>query len=382
MGLPSGQLARNYHVVNDFFLSRLLLIAASWVLVACGDDPAALVPESKMIAVPRGSYVVGASSAQRFPKYGSSNRRIRFVPGSSWARLTGSEFRSLNFAFGPDNIGECYLSEISGFLDGGLSNINRWRGQMGLSELTAEELAKLPRRPFAGGEAAFVKLDGTFSGGMGVEKAMTNYRMLAMILMLDCEAYSVKMVGPAFLLDREESEFLAFCDTLEILPDPDAEPYMQATVGPFEFLRPCDWEYYVPESEEAIRLPIGFVIGPNQEAKCEMGIAVDGDKASPILVVNQWREEDGLPPYSEDQFAALPEQVLMGSRGRWIEYEADGMTLFGVVSQLASGGHAPMTVIASLRGPTATVTSEKVLFRAFAETIRLRPAQPNGNAPH
>ena len=72
----------------------------------------------------------------------------------------------------------------------------------------------------------------------------------------------------------------------------------------------------------------------------------------------------------------------MGSRGRWIEYEADGMTLFGVVSQLASGGHAPMTVIASLRGPTATVTSEKVLFRAFAETIRLRPAQPNGNAPH
>ena len=211
---------------------------------------------------------------------------------------------------------------------------------------------------------------------------MENYRMLAMVLMLDCEAYSVKMVGPAFLLDREESEFLAFCETLEILPDPDAEPYMQATVGPFEFLRPCDWDYMVPESDDTVRRPIGFEIGPNQEAKCALGIAVDGDKASPISIANQWRTADGLAPLTEEEFTALPEQILMGSRGRWIEYETDGVTFYGIASQLASGGHSPMTIIASMRGPTAIVAPEKVLFRAFAETIRLRPAQPTGNSPH
>ncbi len=335
-----------------------------------------------MIAAPRDPYLVGASSERRFPKYGTRDRRISFMPGSAWARLSSTQFRTLNFAFGPDNVGECYLSEISGFLDGGLSNINRWRKQMGLEDMSADELAKLPRKLFAGGEVAFVKLDGTFSGGMGAEDAMKDYRMLAMILMLDCEAYSVKMTGPAFLLDRQESEFLAFCETLEISPDPDAEPYMQATVGPFEFLRPCDWEYVVPDSDELVRRPIGFEIGPNGEAKCEIGIAVDGDKASPISIANQWRVAANLPAYTEEEFTALPEQILMGSRGKWIEYISGDTTFFGVVSQLASGGLAPMTIVTSLKGPTDLVTPEKVLFRAFAETIRLRAAQPTGNSPH
>lgn len=361
---------------------RLLLLAfAPLFLVACGQDESELSPQLKVVGAPRDTYVVGATSAQRFPGYGTKNRRIRFIPGSSWAKLRSSQFRTLNFAFGPDNIGECYLSEISGFLDGGLENINRWRGQMGLDEMSEAALGQLPRKPFAGGESVYVKLDGTFTG-MG-DEPKDGYRMLAMVYMSDCEAYSVKMVGPAFLLDREESEFLAFCETLEILPDPDREPYMQAKVGPFEFLRPCDWNYVVPDSDDKVRRPIGFEIGPNAEAKAEMGIIVEGGSASPIDTANAWRASDSLPPLTEEEFAALPDHVLMGSGGKILDYVVGNETFIGIVSQLAAGGHAPMTVIATMRGPTEIVTPEKVLFRAFAETIRLRPAQPAaGNSPH
>lgn len=350
------------------------------IFVSCGDDQEAVVPELQPISAPRNPYKVDAKAPERFPRHANPSRRFRYVPGSSWAELRATRFRTLNFAFGPDGVGECYLSEIAGYVDGGLSNINRWRQQMGLSPITPEELEALPRKSFAGQESVFVKLDGNFQG-MGESEARSDYRMLGMLMTRGCEAYSVKMTGPRSLLEWEESEFLAFCETLTIEPDPQAEPYAQLKVGPFEFLRPCDWDYYVPESDDVVRRPLGFTFGPNKEGRAELGIILDSEGASPKQVINGWLKSHNREPMTDEAITALPEQVLLNSRGKLLEIETGETTFVGVVSQLGSEGHPPMTIVATIEGPRAIVEGEKIMFRTFTESLRLGPVNPPPTGP-
>ncbi len=354
--------------------------------IGCREEQGVIIPGRQAFGPPSetqaGLFRVDATPAQRFPKYADRSGLLRYIAGSAWAELTPTRFRSLNFAFGPDGVGECYVSSISGFVDAGLSNVNRWRGQMNLGPMTGAELAALPKKPFAGEESPFVKLDGTFTG-MNASGERPGYRMLAMLMTRGCEAYSVKMVGPKSLVEREEGDFLAFCETLDILPDPNADPYIQQKVGPFEFLRPCEWEYYLPESDAVVRRPVGFKIGPNGETLCKFGIIVDGGR-SLTDVVNGWRETKGVEPLTEDEVIALPAAVLLGTQGREMEITINGKTFVGIVSELRSEGHEPMTILVTLEGPQEVVADERMMFRTFASSLRLGPVSgaSGGSAPH
>jgi hypothetical protein len=191
------------------------------------------------------------------------------------------------------------------------------------------------------------------------------------------------MTGPRSLVEREESEFLAFCETLTILPDPNAEPYAALKVGPFEFLRPCDWEYFVPPgADPVVRRPLGFRVGPNQEAIADMGIILDAAQGAPTQVINGWLTELGQEAMTPEGIAGLPDQVLMGSRGKLLEAVQGDQKLVGIVAQLSSEGHAPMTVVATLRGPASVVDDEKIMLRTFAESMRLGPVGAPAGSPH
>ena len=43
---------------------------------------------------------------------------------------------------------------------------------------------------------------------------------------------------------------------------------------------------------------------------------------------------------------ALPNQILMGASGKWLEIEMGDKKFVGVVSILNSEGHEPMTIVA------------------------------------
>lgn len=341
-----------------------------------------MVPEKQIFSEPRQAYKVDAPPNERFLRYADPSRRFRYVPGSSWAELRSTQFRTLNFAFGPDGVGEVYLSEIMGFVDGGLDNINRWRvNQMGLAPMVTGDLKQLPKKPFAGDEAVFVKFDGSFQK-MGETEGRDGYRMLGMLLTRGCEAYSVKMTGPRSLLEREESEFLAFCETLTIAPDPEKPPYMELKVGPFEFLRPCEWDYFVPEGDAVTRKPIGFEIGEAAEGRVEMGIILNAAEGGIETVVNRWRQAKGQEPLDAAAIEALPPQILMGGRGKWLEIVTGDSKFVGVVSLLNSEGHEPMTIVATLEGPTELVTTEQIMLRTFAESLRLGAVSSGAAPPH
>lgn len=124
--------------------------------------------------------------------------------------------RLLDLRFGPNQEGECYISLMPGPAGGLEANVNRWRTQMGQTPYTADEISKLPKKPFFNRDATFVAFDGDFKG-FGAEAAKTGYRMLGLIHSADQATIFVKLTGPKALVDQNTAAFDAFC--LSIKPN-------------------------------------------------------------------------------------------------------------------------------------------------------------------
>ena len=123
--------------------------------------------------------------------------------------------RLINLAFGPAGEGECYLSAMPGAAGGLAANVNRWRTQMGLPEMSEEELAKLPKKTFLGREATFVSFDGDFKG-MDAASAKTGYRMVGLVQPAPEFTLFVKMTGPKELVAANEAAFDQFCQSIAV----------------------------------------------------------------------------------------------------------------------------------------------------------------------
>lgn len=122
--------------------------------------------------------------------------------------------RDLNFTFGENGEGECYLTRLPGAGGGLAPNVNRWRQQMGAEALTEEEVDALPKKTLFGQPATYVTVEGDFSGMSGDKKE--NYRLLGLILSSPAGAIFVKMTGPKDLVDKNEVAFEQFTDSLGI----------------------------------------------------------------------------------------------------------------------------------------------------------------------
>ena len=123
--------------------------------------------------------------------------------------------RLINLRFGASGEGECYLSAMPGSAGGLEANINRWRGQMGLPEYSADELAKLPKKPFLNREATYVSIDGDFKG-VGATAATKGYRLVGLVQPAPEFTIFVKMTGPKDLIEKNEAAFDQFIQSISI----------------------------------------------------------------------------------------------------------------------------------------------------------------------
>lgn len=85
-----------------------------------------------------------------------------------------------------------------------LSNINRWREQVGLPPVTAPQLASTARTLSLGG------VSGTYVELIGTGEAPTREAILGVMAVRGSEAWFFKFKGPAALVDREKANFEAF----------------------------------------------------------------------------------------------------------------------------------------------------------------------------
>ena len=308
-----------------------------------------------------------------------------------WEELAPRMMREANLTISGQPDVECYLTVLSGRHGGLDMNINRWRQQMGQPELSAEEIAALPKKPLLGGEASFVTIDGTF-GGMSGAVQQENARMYGLVLVEGDQAYFVKMTGPRDILAEQEAKFLAFAaslqrsetaqpaapatETAETPSNPHggapaaAEPPMAESA--FQWVAPEGWE----DGGTRMMREVTYEIG---EVECYIA-ALPGGAGGVEANINRWVGQMGQPALDEAALAALPRIELLGQQAPMVEVGGDFTTMQGEEKQAykllgALAETSTHMVFVKMTGPGAEVDAQKEKFVAFCASITSRGAE-------
>jgi hypothetical protein len=110
---------------------------------------------------------------------------------------------------------ECAIIVLPGDAGGVPANLQRWRGQMGLSQLSLKEIESLPKVAMLGTEGVVVDWRGSFSDTM-TARTIEQARFLAAIATLQGRTIFVKLTGPESEIDDQVRDaFLELCSSLK-----------------------------------------------------------------------------------------------------------------------------------------------------------------------
>lgn len=139
----------------------------------------------------------------------ASGDGLTWTAPEGWAAKAGSSMRKGSYALrGPEGEADLAITAFPGDTGGLSANLNRWRGQVGLPALPAEEVTKDLERFEANG-LSFIVVDYLGSSG----GAPT--RMLGGITAYGGNSWFFKLTGPDALVAREKAAYLAFLRTIK-----------------------------------------------------------------------------------------------------------------------------------------------------------------------
>jgi hypothetical protein len=146
---------------------------------------------------------------------GGSNQGITWEAPAGWTRSPDKPTRIVTLVPPGTTQTECAVTSLSGNGGGLKSNVDRWRGQIGLEPCSADEFAKLPKMTMCGQEAVLLDLLGAFSDSM-TGRSLPQARMLGAIVLLDGRSLFVKLTGPESEVDATvKNGFLELCTSLK-----------------------------------------------------------------------------------------------------------------------------------------------------------------------
>lgn len=135
--------------------------------------------------------------------------RWQIPPG--WQELPATDLRLINLG-APGGV-ECYVSVLGG--GGGLlSNVNRWRSQIGAPPLDQAGLEALPHRTLLGRPAVYVELTGTYQGPG--DQPRPDWALLGLLQEGQGSLLAVKLIGPAAAATAQREGLEQFCASLRI----------------------------------------------------------------------------------------------------------------------------------------------------------------------
>jgi hypothetical protein len=356
-------------------LSKVLLYAVliALVLPACGgnDEAREITGTRKVSRTERLSADLdtrerfGLGARTRTPPPAPTLGYAWDLP-AGWKQLPASQFRQGNFLVAGDRNVECYVSVLPGSAGGIMANLDRWRSQMGLGAFTQEELHGLGTLEVLGRAAVRVELDGAYTR-RGESRARDGYRLLGVILEHGGRTVTVKMVGPADVVDAERERFLALCRSLRTEGGPP-DGHAGGSEG-LSWRAPDGWRQAPAKS---MRL-VTFWPGAEESAECY--IAVLGGRAGGLHAnINRWLAQVGKPALTPQEIDALPSVDVLGRPCRIVEAkgtytgmggpERKDYMLMGVVCELPR-----KSLFVKMTGPEDVVRRERANFIRFCESI-------------
>jgi hypothetical protein len=201
--------------------SLLAIAAASLLLSACGDEKVSTypVPKEKDVEPPMAAADAPAQPDAGTPSSPGASMADTAVPTASgpdlvwqappqWVPKPAGAMRKATFGVpGAGGDADLSITAFPGDVGGELMNVNRWRGQLGLSPLRAEDLEASVSRVEANGlKITLVELA---SQGDANGKAM-----IGAIVPVNGSTWFFKLTGPGPSIRASKPAFLEFLHTV------------------------------------------------------------------------------------------------------------------------------------------------------------------------
>lgn len=303
--------------------------------------------------------------------------QLHYKAPSGWEEQPPGEMRVASFRVQKDGKqADVSVIPLPGLAGSDLSNVNRWRGQVGLAAVSEEELAKLAQPVEAGGKPAQL-----FEQAGQNPSENEKSRILAVIQRRDGVAWFYKMTGSDELVAQQKPAFMEFLQSLQFQATeaqsslPPSHPPMggaspvqtvsaDAPAKP-NWTVPAGWQETAPGQMQLAK----FLAPGDGSAKAEVSVAmIPGDGGGALANVNRWRRQIGLGPIEATD---LPKQTS--------EIEAGGakamlLDVTGPDKQkrliAASVPRGDGTWFYKLMGDEAAVAKQKAAFVQFVRSAK------------
>jgi hypothetical protein len=168
----------------------------------------AMTPLSAAPAAPAASSAATAMANTPVPT--ASGTDLKWTAPAGWTAKPASAMRKATYAIRGEGGAEAELSVTAfpGDVGGEAANLTRWRGQLGLPDAPAAEIAKAVTRLDVGTLKVALA---DFTNG----KASPPARLLGAIVPASGDTWFFKLTGPPALLEKEKPAFIEFLKSLK-----------------------------------------------------------------------------------------------------------------------------------------------------------------------
>jgi hypothetical protein len=254
-----------------------------------------------------------------------------------------------------------------------LGNVNRWRGQLGLAEVTEAEVEKLAQPVEIAGQTGQLY-------DFNAEKT----RMIVAVARTNDMAWFFKMMGEAGLVNQQVPAFLGYLKSFQFPSDsagaqeqpglPANHPPVGGTKPPLAASSPAaggkpNWQ--VPagwrETDPGSMLTAKYIVSGPENSQAAVNIS-SGTGAGGGLVnnVNRWRGQLGLNSLSESEIKPLVTPLDAGDgKAMLIDMSGDKSRVLAAIVP-----RGDQTWFYKIMGPTAVVDAEKDNFIKFVKTVQ------------
>jgi hypothetical protein len=300
---------------------------------------------------------------------------------AGWTEAPPSEMRVASFkvAGAGGKQADVSIVPLPGMAGTDSANVNRWRGQVGLSPMTDDELQKAAESVEAGGQPAqLYDIAGTNPGNGDKE------RIVGVIQHRDGMTWFYKMTGDADLVEQQKSAFVEFLKSVNFSAAAQTPAEMPAAIpagggmgGLLSAAPPADsgnkptWQ--VPAGWQEV--PAGqflvakFTLIGDGGATAAVNVSSSpGDGGGLAANVNRWRGQLGLSPSTD--ISATPVDVASGKASLVDFSGTDARTgqparLVGIVVS-----QSDQAWFYKLMGNAKVVESQKEAFTKFVQGVK------------
>ncbi|HEU6446877.1 MAG TPA: hypothetical protein VFV23_00380 [Verrucomicrobiae bacterium] len=316
------------------------------------------------------------------PATENASSPLTFTKPDGWTEVAPSEMRVASFKVNQNGkMADVSVIPLPGMAGSDLANVNRWRGQVGLSPVSADELQKSAQSLEISGEPAQLY---DIAGQNPASGDST--RILGVIQHHEGSEWFFKMTGDADLVEAQKPAFIQFLKSVKFtgatvasgmneMPSslPPGHPQIGDMNSAMESSGPISHEgqpnWNVPSDWKEVSggqfLVAKFLIN-NDAAAVNVSMSA-GDGGGLDANVNRWRGQLGLQPAA---VSATPLEVTSG-KGELVELNGTNVQN-GQSAQLVAVmvSQSDRAWFYKLMGDPKTVAAQKAAFLKFVQSAK------------